>query len=550
MTAANTTTQNAAWLKSLERLARQLNELGLSIALYDQSHVPLLDSPSRGEFHAHFCKDGAPCAQAVAELVQRAWHERAGQTLETDCGCVFLATPVMQRRRVVAVATVWYLTGDAERREAFARRCDQLHLDRQYMASLVAQRPTHAATEARAMLAMIDMLIARELDNAVAQNELATLSANLSSTYEELSLLYRISGEMRVNASPREFFASVCAELLEVMQIHAAVAVLNDPRGGDHPAEVVRAGQLDLDDDQVRALAGRYVIPRLDGSARSHVANELTGRRYSQSVRNLIAAPLSAGDASHGLLLGLNKVHGDFDSVDLKLIKSVGNQAAVFLANYHLYEELQELLMGVLHVLTASIDAKDPYTCGHSQRVALISRKLAELCGFEPAAVRNIYLAGLLHDIGKIGVPETVLCKAGKLTDAEYGTMKRHPVIGANILSNIRQMKSVIPGVLHHHERIDGRGYPDGLSGQAIPMEGRIVGLADCFDAMTSSRTYRRALPLGSVLAEIMRCAGTQFDPVLVDHLLSVDLPRFLQEIREGEATPAAIRGAILGQAG
>jgi putative two-component system response regulator len=167
------------------------------------------------------------------------------------------------------------------------------------------------------------------------------------------------------------------------------------------------------------------------------------------------------------------------------------------------------------------------------------------MCGFDREQVENIYLAGLLHDIGKIGVPEAVLCKPGKLSTDEFTTMKRHPVIGANILSNIRQIQSVIPGVLYHHERIDGRGYPEGLAGDDLPLEGRIVGLADSFDAMTSSRTYRQAMPLEYVVAEVMRCSGTQFDPILVDHLLSLDLVAFLAELREAKPMVSSVTGLI-----
>jgi HD-GYP domain-containing protein (c-di-GMP phosphodiesterase class II) len=131
-------------------------------------------------------------------------------------------------------------------------------------------------------------------------------------------------------------------------------------------------------------------------------------------------------------------------------------------------------------------------------------------------------MAGLLHDVGKIGVPEAVLQKTGRLTDEEFAQIKKHPEIGARILKDIKQVEDIIPGVLHHHERMDGKGYPAGLAGENIPLLGRVICLADCFDAMTSSRTYRKALPLEVALTEIRRCAGTQFDPVLADHFLRI----------------------------
>jgi putative nucleotidyltransferase with HDIG domain len=182
--------------------------------------------------------------------------------------------------------------------------------------------------------------------------------------------------------------------------------------------------------------------------------------------------------------------------------------------------------MGLLHSLTSAVDAKDAYTCGHSERVALISRALAQRAGLTDQQVQRIYMAGLLHDVGKIGVPEAVLQKAGKLTDEEFDLIKKHPEIGARILRDVKQVQDIIPGVLYHHERYDGRGYPAKLAGEDIPLMGRIICLADCFDAMTSSRTYRKALPLETALEEIRRNAGTQFDPRLAETFLSIGVDR------------------------
>jgi HD-GYP domain-containing protein (c-di-GMP phosphodiesterase class II) len=213
----------------------------------------------------------------------------------------------------------------------------------------------------------------------------------------------------------------------------------------------------------------------------------------------------------------------------------VADEAAVFTENAFLYEDLQQLLIGMLRALTSSVDAKDPYTCGHSERVALIASRIAAESGLDAYTVGRIYLAGLLHDIGKIGVPEAVLTKPGRLTADEFGQMRKHPEIGAHILSGIKQVEDLIAGVLFHHERMDGRGYPQKLAGPAVPLFGRIVGLADCFDAMTSDRTYRRALPLEATLAEIRRCAGTQFDPRIVEAFLRLDPAELLRQSRSGD---------------
>jgi HD-GYP domain-containing protein (c-di-GMP phosphodiesterase class II) len=155
--------------------------------------------------------------------------------------------------------------------------------------------------------------------------------------------------------------------------------------------------------------------------------------------------------------------------------------------------------------------------------VALLSRYLATQLGLSDAEAERIYMAGLLHDVGKIGVGESVLQKTGKLTPEEAELMKKHPEIGAHILDDIPQMEDIIPGVLSHHERYDGRGYPYALAGRDIPLMGRIICLADCFDAMTSNRTYRQAVPIEAALAEIRRCSGTQFDPALAELFLRLE---------------------------
>jgi putative nucleotidyltransferase with HDIG domain len=255
-------------------------------------------------------------------------------------------------------------------------------------------------------------------------------------------------------------------------------------------------------------------------------------------LEHLAAVALAGDEKPIGCLIVANKRNAEFDSVDGKLIRAVASEAGVFLTNHRLFADVQELLIGVLDALTASIDAKDPYTCGHSRRVAVLSKRLAEAVGLPPKRAERVYLAGLLHDIGKIGVPERILRKPGRLSDAEFGVIQKHPEISAKILSGIRQLEDVVPGIRHHHERIDGGGYPDGLKGEDIPLEGRIIGLADCFDALTSNRVYRKAMPISTVTDVIETNAGTQFDAVLAEKLLSMDLEGFMAEFRESmEAT-------------
>lgn len=215
---------------------------------------------------------------------------------------------------------------------------------------------------------------------------------------------------------------------------------------------------------------------------------------------------------------------GDYSSIDVQLHRAVADRITAFLENQRLYDDLADLLMGLLHAMVSSIDAKDPYTSGHSERVAHLSRRLAEALGFSQVMCQRVYLSGLLHDVGKIGVPDAILCKPGKLTEEEFTILKRHPEIGGRILTRIRQLSDLMPGVLYHHERYDGRGYPSKRAGKDIPRLGRIICLADCFDAMTTNRTYRAAMPIDSAIAEIRRCAGSQFDPLMSEAFLGLGL--------------------------
>ena len=185
-------------------------------------------------------------------------------------------------------------------------------------------------------------------------------------------------------------------------------------------------------------------------------------------------------------------------------------------------KEIEKLSIEVTMALSQTIDAKDKYTKGHSNRVAKYSRMLAEALGEDEKSQDKIYYVALLHDIGKIGIPNAIINKPGKLTDEEYEIIKTHPVIGSDILKTISSMPEISIGARSHHERFDGRGYPDGLAGENIPWIARIIGVADAYDAMTSNRSYRSYLPQNVVRAEFVKCSGVQFDPRVADAMLTL----------------------------
>jgi HD-GYP domain-containing protein (c-di-GMP phosphodiesterase class II) len=189
----------------------------------------------------------------------------------------------------------------------------------------------------------------------------------------------------------------------------------------------------------------------------------------------------------------------------------------IHVGNRELYRQQAEFLASVVRALTSAIDAKDPYTCGHSDRVGRIAVRLAQELNCTPGLINTIYMAGLLHDIGKIGINESILRKPDRLTDEEYEHIKLHPGLGHRILADIRQLNDVLPAVLHHHEQWDGAGYPHGLAGENIPWIARIMAVADAYDAMSSSRPYRPGMPEPKVESILRDGAGKQWDAKVVD---------------------------------
>lgn len=183
---------------------------------------------------------------------------------------------------------------------------------------------------------------------------------------------------------------------------------------------------------------------------------------------------------------------------------------------------MERLSRETVLALAKAVEAKDKYTNGHSERVARYARLIAEKAGMSEADQNDIYIIGLLHDIGKIGIPDTVLNKTSRLTDEEFAVIKTHTTIGADILKSITEMPGIEQGARWHHERYDGKGYPDGIMGDKIPEFARIICVADAYDAMISTRSYRDTLPQEKVRAEFVRCRGSQLDPKFADIMVQL----------------------------
>jgi len=397
----------------------------------------------------------------------------------------------------------------------------------------------------RYMQQILKMFIATFGETHKNQQQMELVSNELSQTYEELMLLYKMSTNMKVTQSDSSYLQMACDNLTELVNVEG-IAIFLEKRVNDTKNLVLTAGTGLIAIDHKHSNMHEILLERLLAELRSGCDALLDSEvdapfkyEWFGRVKNIIAVPLHGKDRIIGMMVATNRLDKtDFDSIDVKLFNSVANECAVFIENESLFRELKELLIGSLKALTSSIDAKDQYTRGHSERVAFVSKWIAEryaqITGEMTAEqTQKIYLAGLLHDIGKIGVPESVLGKQGKLTEAEYEQMKAHPAIGAGILSEIRQMVDVVPGVLCHHEWYNGKGYPRGLGGDDIPLAGKIVMIADSFDAMTSKRTYREALGVEAAIREIEKGLGGQFDPEIGSIFINSDVDK-LWEILQG----------------
>lgn len=219
-------------------------------------------------------------------------------------------------------------------------------------------------------------------------------------------------------------------------------------------------------------------------------------------------------------------------------IKSIEQMNTIKTINKQLHdknEELERAYLDTIGILRQTVEAKDPYTRGHSDRVSEYSVLIGKKLGLDEKTLHILKIGGLFHDIGKIGIPDSILLKESKLSDEEYSQIKNHPMIGVHMLGDAAIFTDILPIVKHHHERYDGRGYPSQLVGDDIPYAARIAAVADTFDAMTSKRSYRDSLPIDVVRAEIERCSGTQFDPNIAKVFLDImdndfDLIREIQE--------------------
>ena len=371
------------------------------------------------------------------------------------------------------------------------------------------------------------------------RNETQAFLRQVTNDFEELTYLRGMADLLEVTDLSFDLSAMADAVLPRLMPLVEAAELLLLPaidQGEREPPRVgapaVSTGAGCFDPQVCRRLVERFQTRCERRPIVRNNFNETSDGSEFAGVDSFILVPISTGHSTLGWLLALNRTNDgninieelpwqvsylEFGTHEATLLSSSASILATHSRNVQLFREREELLVCVVRALVSAVEAKDEYTRGHSERVALYGKRLAEELGVDEDHCQRIYLTGLLHDIGKIGVRDAVLRKQGPLTDEEFEEIKTHPDKGWAILHDLVPLNYVLPGVLHHHESINGAGYPDGLAGEAIPKDGRLLAVADAYDAMTSDRPYRKGMPQEKAEAILRAGAGKQWDADMVD---------------------------------
>jgi putative nucleotidyltransferase with HDIG domain len=353
---------------------------------------------------------------------------------------------------------------------------------------------------------------------------------------DRLALLSRLGQILNSTLEHREVRKRAIEAATQLMRAETGSLLLIDEKKGELRFEVA-LGDKEETIKTITLRLGEGIAGWVAQKGKPLIVNHPEeDRRFYKGVdgrtefktRNLICVPVKVKEKVIGVLEAINKQDGvDFDQEDLALFASLADQVAIALDNARLYQEQEEMFFQTAESLADAIEKRDPYTGGHTQRVTLYSMAIAQYLPLEPVEKKWLKIAAVLHDIGKIGIEDQILKKPGQLSPEEYDVIKHHTDLGAEIIDHIRQLKEIIPGVKYHHEQINGRGYPNGLKGEDIPLIAKIVSVSDTYDAMTTDRPYRHALTKKAALRELKRCSGTQFDRKVVE--------AFMKAYRNGE---------------
>jgi putative nucleotidyltransferase with HDIG domain len=355
---------------------------------------------------------------------------------------------------------------------------------------------------------LLDMSIemAKRIDTIMTLDEInKAISSSLSHEQIFATAADRIDGLVQCDL---QIIAVKSLEFLKIMSVRGGDHLMAESFSPDRTLEVQEANNYDGSTAEILHIPDMNIDPQ---------PCPLRQELMTKGIRSLMVVPLVTSQGVQGLLILGDRQPEIFQSDELFAIEKLASQLAVALENAWLYGEMRQMFFSTVASLANAIDAKSTWTMGHSERVMNIAANIARDLGFDEDGIERVRLGGLLHDIGKIGVMEALLEKPAELDEDDFPPIRLHPEKGVAILAPIAQLKGVLPAILHHHEFYDGSGYPAGLAGEAIPIDARIIAVADSFDAMVADRPYRKGLKVESAANELARCAGSQFDPMIVE---------------------------------
>jgi hypothetical protein len=469
--------------------------------------------------------------RAVASLRRDSLRRRQPLVVESSSGLLLVAMPWPHAQETRLMAIGVFLHRPPTCRADLECMAAELALDVDQAARWAdGQAPQSSRAMARLVRLFHDRLTAESRADEL-ETEVEKLSDHLASTFEEITLIYRLTRNLSISRSREELARLAVEWLADIVPARSIAIQLVGRRPTDQlsrddgaPSPWITACDRVLDNAGFTRLI-EYL--RLDPHSEPLVINNAEERHADwpfPGIHELVICPIGSNGHHSGWMAAFNHRQRDafgsaaeFGSAEVDVLCSVSAILGIHGGNTELYRQQNELLSGIVRALTSAIDAKDPYTRGHSDRVARVAVRLAQELGCAPDVIETIYLSGLLHDVGKIGIDDNVLRKPGRLTKAEFEHIKTHARIGHNILADLKQLDQVRPVVLHHHESWDGTGYPDGLKSESIPWLARIVAVADAFDAMGSDRPYRRGMAAEELNEVIRAGAGRQWDPRVVE---------------------------------
>ncbi|MBI5453274.1 MAG: GAF domain-containing protein [Deltaproteobacteria bacterium] len=355
--------------------------------------------------------------------------------------------------------------------------------------------------------------------------ERAELFSELDGRLRQFSTLQEVGNLLNSTLDQTVVRLRAMEAITSIMRAEAGSLLLVDEKNKQLYFEVA-LGEKGKELKEVRLDIGEGIAGWVAKHGRPLIINDVArDKRFQSNVdkksrfttRDMVCVPVRIKGKVIGVLQAINRIGGTFEKEDMRLFQLFSNQVAIALDNARLYEEIRETFHATSEALAEAIEKRDPYTGGHTKRVFEYSLAIGKHMEMTPKSLELLKLSAVLHDIGKIGIEDRILRKDAPLDADEAAMMRLHPQYGAEIMKHVPQLKDIIPGMLYHHERIDGQGYPRGFKGEQIPLIARIISVADTYDAMTTTRPYRKGLPPEVAVAELKKYAGVQFDLRVVE---------------------------------